>query len=92
MRGDFPLAADFQAPWCGPRRMMAPTFAPAAAHLEPRFRLAKFSTWAVLGPSFRQPRRSQLAIFRHGRSSRRKGYPNHRSLGCAPQGLILWGA
>jgi len=45
-RSDLPVIVDFWAPWCGPRKMMAPAFERAAAELEPRCRLAKVNTEA----------------------------------------------
>ncbi len=44
---DIPLLVDFWAAWCGPCRMMAPTFEQAAAELEPEVRLVKVDADAV---------------------------------------------
>jgi thioredoxin 2 len=40
---DIPVLLDVWAPWCGPCRTMAPSFASAAKELEPGFRLLKLN-------------------------------------------------
>jgi len=83
---DIPLLVDFWAPWCGPCRMMAPTFAQAASILEPQMRLVKINTEEEQGLAAHYHIRSipTLAVFQNGQEIARQ------SGAMSQQDLVRW--
>jgi thioredoxin 2 len=70
---DIPIVVDFWAAWCGPCQMMAPTFAAAAARIEPRARLIKVDTERNQQLAMRYGIRSipTMIVFKSGREHTR---------------------
>lgn len=73
-RNDIPVVVDFWAAWCGPCKMMAPSYAQAAVTLEPRVRLAKLNTEQEqdIAAQFNIRSIPTLVIFKAGREIARK--------------------
>jgi thioredoxin 2 len=81
-----PIVVDFWAPWCGPCKMFAPTFAQAASEWTGKLRFVKVDTEANAHLAQRFAIRSipTLALFRNGREADRV------SGALDPRGLRQW--
>jgi thioredoxin 2 len=66
---DIPVVVDFWAEWCGPCKMMAPTYEKMAAEFEPRMRFLKIDTEAepALAAQYNIRSIPTLMVFRKGR-------------------------
>jgi len=73
-RSDVPVLVDFWAPWCGPCKMMAPSFQQAATRLEPRVRLVKVNTEneQELAAQYNIRSIPTLALFKQGKEVARQ--------------------
>ena len=73
-KSDLPLVVDFWAPWCGPCRMMAPSYEKVSQDMHGRARFVKVNTEDEQGLAAKYNIRSipTLAVFAGGREIARQ--------------------
>lgn len=73
VNSDLPVVADFWAPWCGPCKMMAPTFTQVANNFPLKALFVKINTdnEQLLGSRFKIQSIPTLIVFKDGREAER---------------------
>lgn len=70
---DIPVVVDFWAPWCGPCRMMAPTFESVAKQFPLKIRFAKVNTenFGQISNRYSISGIPTMILFRNGKEAKR---------------------
>ena len=82
-QNDIPVVVDFWAEWCGPCKMMAPTYETVAKDLEPQFRFLKVDTETepALAAQYNIRSIPTLMVFKNGKiAAHRAGAVDANSL------------